>query len=132
MIGIDTSVLVRYFTHDDDSQWPIAHRLLQRELTAEQPGFVSLVVLAETAWVLRSRYRTTQHEIITIIESLLAAPNVAVQDENAVWSALDDCQRLNIGFADALIASLGQHHGCATTLTFDTKAARLLSMSLLR
>ena len=132
MIGIDTSVLVRFFAQDDAGQSSIARRLLLRELSDDLPGHVSLVALAEMSWVLRSRYKTARDEILTIIESLLCAPNIRVQDEDAVWAALDDCEGAGVGVADALIAAVDRHHGCSHTLTFDPKAARILGMNLLR
>jgi predicted nucleic-acid-binding protein len=124
LIGIDTSVLVRHFTQDDAEQAAIAGRFL--------PGHVSLVALAEMSWVLRSRYKTRRDEIITIIESLLTAPNLRVQDEHAVWAALDDCDNSKVGVADALIAAVDRLHGCSHTVSFDAQASRTSGMTLLR
>jgi predicted nucleic-acid-binding protein len=132
LIGIDTSVLVRHFTQDDAMQAAIAGRFLLRGLSSERPGHVSLIVLAELSWVLRSRYKAARDEIITVIESLLAAPNLRVQDENAVWAALDECEGSKIGVADALIAAVDRLHGCSHTVTFDAKASKINGMSLLR
>ena len=132
MIGIDTSVLVRHFTQDDAEQAAIAGRFLLRELSNDRPGHVSLVALAEMSWVLRSRYKTARDEIITIIESLLVAPSLRVQDENAVWAALDECESSKVGVADALIAAVDRLHGCSHTVSFDAKAARVSGMTLLR
>jgi len=132
LIGIDTSVLVRHFTQDDAKQAAIAGRFLLRELSNDQPGHVSLVALAEMSWVLRSRYKTARDEIITIIESLLTAPNLRVQDENAVWAALDDCDNSKVGVADALIAAVDRLHGCSHTVSFDAKASRISGMTLLQ
>jgi len=131
LIGIDTSVLVRYFAQDDAIQFAVARRLLQRELSQDAPGHVSLVALAEMAWVLRSRYQSTRDELVTIVETLLCAPNIRVQDEDAVWLALDDCERAGVGVADALIATVDQHHGCSHTATFDQRATRIPGMKLL-
>lgn len=132
MIGLDTSILVRYFTQDDAEQGRKATKLLHSTLSIEQPGFVSLVTLAELAWVLRSRYRSTRNEVITIVEALLTAPNMVVQDANAVWMALDDCSAPGVGVADALIAAIGRLHQCEYTLTFDEKALRITGSKLLR
>jgi predicted nucleic-acid-binding protein len=131
LIGLDTSVLVRYFTQDDAVQGPAARRFLQETLTAERRGHVSLVTLAELAWVLRSRYRARRDEIIDAVEALIAAPNMRVQDENAVWVAIDECQRSNVGLADALIAAVDNLHGCTHTVTFDDKATRNAGMKRL-
>ena len=52
MIGLDTNILVRYLTQDDPVQSPKARELIEQQLTEENPGFLSVVVMAETVWVL--------------------------------------------------------------------------------
>ena len=56
MIGIDTKVLVRYLVRDDQSQYDRARRLIQREVDSGEPVLVSLLVMLEMEWILRSRY----------------------------------------------------------------------------
>jgi predicted nucleic-acid-binding protein len=132
LIGIDTSVLVRHFTQDDAEQAAVAGRFLLRDLSNARPGHISLVALAEMCWVLRSRYKTARDEIITIIESLLTSPNLCVQDENAVWAALDECESGKVSVGDALIATVDRLHGCSHTVSFDSKACGISGMMLLR
>jgi predicted nucleic-acid-binding protein len=130
LIGLDSSVLVRYFVRDDHAQGLHATRLIQRELTADRPGFVSLIALAEAVWVLRSRYKASRDDVITACEALLTAPNIVMQDADAVWLALDHCQAAGVGVADALIAAVGHHHGCSHSVTFDARALRIPEMKL--
>jgi predicted nucleic-acid-binding protein len=52
MIGLDTNVLVRYMAQDDPIQAEIATDLIERRLTERDPGFISVVAMTETAWVL--------------------------------------------------------------------------------
>ena len=131
MIGIDTNVLVRYFAQDDPLQGQLAKRFMERRITSEQPGFISLVVLAELTWVLRSRYKATRVELIQVVEQLLAHEHLEVQEANAVWLALDEYDQSGADFADALIAALGVRRGCQQTVTFDAKATRITGMELL-
>ncbi len=42
MIGLDTNILVRYLTQDDPLQSPKATEIIERRLTEETPGFVSI------------------------------------------------------------------------------------------
>ena len=49
MIGLDTSVLVRYLTQDDPEQAARATRIVEQELSNSAPGFIGLMVLVETA-----------------------------------------------------------------------------------
>ncbi len=131
MIGIDTNVLVRYFAQDDPRQGQLATRFMAQRITRERPGFISLVVLAELTWVLRSRYKATRDELIQVVEQLLAHEHLEVQDANAVWLALDEFEQSGADFADALIASLGVQRGCQQTVTFDAKATRITGMEML-
>lgn len=124
MIGLDTNVLVRYFTGDDTAQSAQARALIERQLTSEDPGYVNLVVLLELAWTLSKAYRYGKGEIIRTIEALLASREVMVDREDAVASALTLFENSNIGFADALITTLNLEAACRETRTFDIRFAR--------
>ena len=56
MIGLDTNVIVRYLTQDDPVQSKQATDIVERRLTDANPGFVSIVVMVETVWVLDRAY----------------------------------------------------------------------------
>src|SRR5207247_4794556 len=62
MLGLDTNVLVRFLVRDHEVQFERARRLIKREVGAQEKVLISLLVLLETEWVLRSRYglRNTQ------------------------------------------------------------------------
>lgn len=131
MIGVDTNVLVRYFTQDDPLQGRLAQRFINEYLVNHGPGFICLVVLAELAWVLRSRYKVTRLELIQIVEQLLASDHLEVQETNSVWLALDEYEQTSADFADALMAALSIQRGCQKTFTFDAKATRIEGMEML-
>jgi predicted nucleic-acid-binding protein len=131
VIGIDTNVLVRFFSQDDPIQGALAKRFVLRTLSAENRGHVSLVCLAELAWVLNSNYRTPRETIVDAISHLLVDARFVVQEARAVWAALDAYQQGLADFADALIAALDRQQGCTHTVTFDRRAARLPGMTLL-
>ncbi|MGA9867900.1 MAG: PIN domain-containing protein [Acetobacteraceae bacterium] len=71
MIGLDTNVLVRYLAQDDPVQSPTATALIERRLSDADPGFVSTVTMAETAWVLERAYGLSDHEVAAAIERTL-------------------------------------------------------------
>ena len=132
MIGIDTNVLLRYFTQDDVRQSRAATRFVDEQLSATMPGHVSLVTLAETAWVLGSRYDASQAEVVDLVMQLMSDPRFVVQDQRAAWLALEAVEQTAVDFPDALIAFVNREHGCSHTVTFDQKAARIPSVVLLR
>jgi len=126
MMGLDTNVLLRYLAQDDPRQSRRATEIVERRLTEQEPGFVSLVTILEVAWVLKSLFKRSRHEIANDIEMLLAADTLEVQNEQEVYLAIVSL-RNGIGtFEDALIGSLGIWRGCSATLTFDKDAAKRL------
>ena len=63
MMGLDTNVLLRYLAQDDPRQSRRATEIVERRLTEQEPGFVSLVTILEVAWVLKSLFKRSRHEI---------------------------------------------------------------------
>ena len=130
MKGLDTSILIRYLTQDDAVQSPRANEIIEQKMSAENPGFISLVTVAEVAWVLRSRYKATRDEIGTALERLLRSDSLRIQNEQQVYEAM---LALNAGegsFADALICALGSWAGASSTLTFD-RSSRLAGFEVI-
>jgi predicted nucleic-acid-binding protein len=125
MIGLDTNVLVRYLTQDDPVQSAKATELIERRLTRRDPGFISIVAMAEAVWVLERACRLGDAEIATTIERTLQADSLVVENEQEVFTAMIALKEGRGSFADALIGALGARAGCSATVTFDQKALRL-------
>ena len=125
MTGLDTNILVRYIAQDDPTQSPKATEIIERRLTEERPGFVSIVAMVETVWVLERAYGLTSLEIIRAVERILQTDVLLVEDEQEVFTAMIALKDGRGSFADALIGALGAKAGCSRTLTFDRKALRL-------
>ena len=128
MTGLDSNVLLRYLTQDDAAEAARATRLIERELSERAPGFISLVVLVETCWVLKRIYGVTPAEISTTVRDLLDTRQLTIERRAAVARALERAGAGN--FADALIADIALDAGCSRVVTFDRKAAHL-GMTLL-
>ena len=77
MTGLDSNVLVRYFTRDDEAQARAARKFIERAIGVGERLHVSLVALAELAWVLRSRYKVKRNEVSTLVESCVSKPAMA-------------------------------------------------------
>ena len=131
MRGLDTNVLIRHIVQDDPILSPRATRLIEHELTEDDPGFISLVTMAEIAWVLANSYYLPSLQIATIIEAVLQTEVFVIQNEEQIHMAVETVRAGQASFPDALIAALGQWAGCAATLTFDKKASRLAEFQLL-
>jgi predicted nucleic-acid-binding protein len=124
VIGLDTSVLVRYQARYDPIQSPLATTFIEQRLDALNPGFTGIVAMAETVWVLDRAYRLTATEVAAAIERLLQVDALVVENEQAVFTAMIALKTGRGSFADALIAELGAGAGagCSHTVIFDPKA----------
>lgn len=137
MIGLDTNVLVRYLAQDDAAQSAKATRLIEGELNERNPGFISLIVLVETCWVLKRLYGATPSELRETVNDLNDARQFSVEQRALVSRALARLAKLagtsaaTADIADALIAEIAANAGCDRTMTFD-KAATKLGITLLR
>ena len=130
MIGLDTNILVRYLTQDDPTQSAKATDVIERRLTLANPGFVSIVAMVETVWVLERAYELTPIEIVRAVERILQTEVLVVENEQEVFTAMIALKRGLGSFADAVIGALGEKKGCPRTLTFDRKALRLPGFEL--
>jgi predicted nucleic-acid-binding protein len=130
MIGLDTNILVRYLAQDGPAQSPIATDIIERRLTEQNPGFVSVVAMVETVWVLDRAYGLAADDIAAAIEGMLQTDVFALENEQQVFTAMIAFKQGLGSFADALIAALGARAGCSRTLTFDRKALRLHELAL--
>ena len=125
MLGIDTNVFVRLLISDDAEQTRRARKLIDQSVARDESVLVSLLVLIETEWVLRSRYELNRGTVLMLIRAALQAREISFEDEPAVEEALFQWKENACGFADCLIAAHNRQLGCRTTATFDAKAARL-------
>jgi predicted nucleic-acid-binding protein len=130
MIGLDTNILVRYFAQDDAIQSAKATQIIEGRLTEDEPGFISLVTIVETVWVLDRIYGLSAQKTSAAVERMLQADTLLIQNEQEVFTAMMMLRAGRGSFADALIAALGSWAGCAVTFTFDRKAARVPGFSL--
>lgn len=130
MIGLDTNILVRYLVQDDPIQSAKAAEIIERQLTEENPGFLSTVAMVEIVWVLDRAYGLGSDEIAAAIERMLQIDVLVVENEQEIFTAMIALKRERASFADAIILALGARAGCSYTLTFDRKASRLSGFRL--
>jgi len=124
LIGLDTNVLVRYLTQDDPDQAAQATRILEEELTDDDPGFIGLVVLVETIWVLRRLYKASPEEIRETVNDLLGSRRILVENRHVVARAVATSAKNASDFADSIIAASALDVGCRKIVSFDRGAVR--------
>jgi len=119
MRAVDTNILVRLIARDDPKQ------LAQAEAYVTKGGWVSTVVLAETAWVLEAVYDLGHDKIATVVEMLLSHEQLSLQDPEVVVAALERFRgAASPGFTDCLVLEIARKAGHLPLGTFDKRLGR--------
>lgn len=124
MISVDTSVVVRYLVGTPVDQAQRAARLIE----GEGDVAVSLLVVAETAHVLRSFYRMPRARVLDALLELVTRANVAPLEitKAEMIDALVRARAFeSTPITDALIAAAGRAFGAVPVYTFDERFGRL-------
>lgn len=121
MLGLATNVLVRFLVQDDQAQFERAQKLIGRELRTGNGVLISLLVLLETEWVLRSRYSLAKPEILAAFSGLLASAELRFEDEHSVEEALFAWKDSPADFADCLIGARHRALGCRATASLASR-----------
>lgn len=124
-LALDTNILVRLLTRDDERQCIAAVRLVETAGQEGMPVSLSLGVLLETEWVLRSRYKLSAADIQQAFAAILETQELSVQSSDVLEEAL----RLwrdwpGSDFADCMHVATAVQSNCALA-TFDQGAAQL-------
>ncbi|HIK19200.1 MAG TPA: type II toxin-antitoxin system VapC family toxin [Leptolyngbyaceae cyanobacterium M33_DOE_097] len=113
MVAVDTNVVVRLLTQDDELQYQKS-----REIFENQDVFIPDTVILETEWVLRFAYGFKPTEICLALRKLFGLPNVHLSHANLIAQALQWHEN-GLDFADAFHLAQSQQHTCF--YTFDEK-----------
>ena len=120
MRALDTNVLVRLIVRDDPGQ------VTRAEAFVEAGAWVSLLVLAETVWVLQSVYGLDQRRVVTAVEMLLDHDRLTLQDEDVVRRAHATFRsEPTVEFSDCLIVETARKAGHRPVGTFDRRLSRV-------
>ncbi len=113
MIAVDTNIIVRLLTRDDEEQFRLAREVFEKETV-----FIPDTVLLETEWVLRFAYKFEPSEIQASFTKLLGLTNVRMANPDLLAKAIE-WHGTGLDFADALHLAASQ--GASRFLTFDAK-----------
>ena len=128
VIGIDTNILVRIITRDDEKQSQIALDYVSNSSTL---FVINHIVISELVWVLESAYKYDKKQIIKALECILKVKQFLILEKNSVRSALKLYAETTIDFSDALIGYVNKEEGCEFTITFDKATSKTSIYKLL-
>lgn len=113
MISVDTNIIVRLLTGDDQPQFKRAKSLFEKESI-----FITTTVILETEWVLRYAYHFKPLKIADAFQSLFGLSNVQIEDPIIIAEAVE-WHKKDLDFADAL--HLAKSKVSRSFATFDKK-----------
>lgn len=120
MRAVDTNVLVRLITRDDEKQTQAAEEFIAKG------AWISHLVLAETSWVLDSVYDRSREEIASAVEMLLNHEHLTVQDHEVVEAAVEKYRRhKRVSFSDVLVLEIARKSSHIPLGTFDRDLAKV-------
>jgi predicted nucleic-acid-binding protein len=127
VLAVDTNIVVRYLTGDQPEQSAKA-----REIIDNQNVYLTITVILETEWVLRTVYRFSPSEVGNSLTALAGLPHMQIETPEVVARALE-WLRAGMDFADAL--HLSGANNCDSFLTFDhhfIRAAGTIGLGMVR
>jgi predicted nucleic-acid-binding protein len=119
--AIDTNVLVRLVTKDDESQYKKAQTFVERH----QPVLVTQLSVLELVWVLMSRYRLSKERTCKVVQALLETRELNIQAPAILEAALKTWEKSKADFADCFILETVIDASESPLGTFDTTLGKL-------
>ena len=124
MKAIDTNILIRFLTGDDELQARKVYSIFKNVESEKKTLFVPLLVILETIWVLDSVYEISRTEILESITELLLMPIFKFEQHLALQQLVHSARGDKYDLSDLLIAQSAKTNGCESVLTFDKKASK--------
>lgn len=124
MNALDTNVLVRLVTDDDDEMRGKAVRLIENTYRARAVLIIPIPALLETLWVLKTRYGFSRSRILDAIDRLLLVQGLRFEASVRVRELVRLGRSTSTELADILLGLCARDLGCESMLTFDKKASK--------
>lgn len=122
---LDTNVLLRYFTRDDEEKARRALALLTRVERGEEHIETSLLVVFETVYALQRLYRVSKPRIRELLTPILRSRGVRLPGKALCIDALDLYAGNNVSYADAYNAVYMKARGMSEIYSWDSDFDRL-------
>jgi uncharacterized protein len=117
---LDTNILLRYLTRDDERKALSALDLLTRIEQNQEKVTTSSMVIFETVFTLQSFYRVPRQQIKELILPIIALRGLQLPGKHVYQQAFDLYISKNISFADAYNAAYMLTEHVSTIYSWDT------------
>lgn len=117
---LDTNILLRYLTQDDDEKAEKALQLLLKVEQGEERVITSSLVIFETIFTLQSFYKVPRQHIKDLMLPLISLRGLQLADKKVYNHTFDLYITKNISFADAYNAAYMLLEGIESIYSWDT------------
>lgn len=124
MKAVDTNILIRFLTNDDETQAGKVRILFKQYEVEKKELFIPFPIILELIWVLGRLFKLSRDEIIMAIDLLTLMPIFNFEKISVIKNFLLSAKNNTFDLADLLIAYSAQEFGCEAVITFGKKAAR--------
>lgn len=125
-IFIDTSIFVRFFTHDLPDKVNECERIFEVIKDGKIKPYISNVVFMELMFVLMRRYKFKKDIVVKVLANLLNLRNLVVIEKTDTRQALRFYKKNNIKYGDCLIAA--QIPKGISIVTYDKDFSKIPSL----
>jgi predicted nucleic-acid-binding protein len=125
MIGLDTNVIARIVLADDAAQTRQAAAVLAAAQQRGEEVSLSLPVVLELEWVLRSAAKLGKTAVITTLRHLLETELLQIENEGVLEYALHLYEGSKADFAECLFVAKYRMQGCRVMVSFDVQACKI-------
>jgi predicted nucleic-acid-binding protein len=123
---LDTNLLLRYFTRDDEEKAQKVLSLLKRVEKNEEKVITSFLVIFETIFTLESYYKISREEVKDLMSPILDLRGLKLEDKEVYQEALDIyTQKKKVSFADAFNTAFSIKNGVKEIYSYDTDFDKL-------
>ncbi len=98
---LDTNVLLRYLTRDDEAKGKEALALLLRVERGEEKVITSSLVVFETIFTLQRYYKVSRESIREMLAPIISLRGLILSDKQIIRKALELFTSSNVSFADS-------------------------------
>jgi predicted nucleic acid-binding protein len=118
---LDTNILLRYMTRDDEAKAQKALALLQRVESGEERVETSLIVIFEVVFTLERFYKVPREQIHALVTPIIALRGLRLASKSLIEQSLDLYARVSrqVSFADIYNAQFAQSHGIEEIYSWD-------------
>ena len=122
-VFIDTSVFIRFFTHDDPEKYSDCKDFFRLIESGKLRPYTSNVVILEIVYVLKQLYKFPLTDVITATKGIINIRNMTLIEKTNTPYALEVFEKAFIKYGDSLIAS--QLPANTKLVTYDKEFTKL-------